>query len=156
MRRIKAEALTAEAFAPFGKTLDTEGRPFAGEDGMYRWYDREASVEGAGAVSVNLMACLAREFVFSKFERHMRTTETMLPLTGPLVVAGIPAGEPSPDRVRAFIVPVGKGISWAPGVWHYAPFPLGADTMCTVVFRQETGSDDKEVRVLPEEMGFEL
>ena len=156
MKKIKVNMLTEEAFAPFGKVLTVEGRPHGGEDGMYRWYAKQSSVENAECVSVNLLTALQREYVFRKFESHERTTETVLPLTGGLIVAGIPEGEVSPERVQAFYVPVGKGISWAPRAWHYAPFPVGGDATCAVIFRDGTGDDDAVFEWMPEDMGFEL
>lgn len=156
MKKIKVQMLTDAAFAPFGSVITTEGRPYGGEEGMYRWYPEQAAVNGAECVSVNLLEAIQREYVFQKFEAHARTTETVIPMTGGLIVAGIPAGEVSPERVEAFYVPVGKGISWAAGAWHYAPFPIGGDATCAVIFRSTTGSDDAVFAELPEPMGFEL
>ena len=155
MRKVKVQMLTEEAFAPFGKVVTTENRTHGGEAGMYDWYAEQATVENAECVSVNLLTAIQREYVFSKFEAHARTTETVLPLTGGLIVTCVPAGEVTPDRVQAFYVPVGKGISWAPGAWHYAPFPIGGDTTCAVIFRNNTGADDAVFAEIPE-MGMEL
>lgn len=156
MEKVKVQMLTAEAFAPFGKVIETEGHDHGGEAGMYDWYEKQAQVDGAETVSVNLLTAIQREYRFNKFEAHARTTETVLPLTGGLIVAGVPAGEVTPDRVQAFYVPVGKGISWAAGAWHYAPFPIGGNATCAVIFRHGTGADDAVFATLPEEMGFEL
>lgn len=156
MRKIKVEKLTERAFAPFGSVLMTEGREFGGEEGMYKWYEKQASVEGAQSVSVNLLTAIEREFVCKKFEAHQRTTETILPLTGGLIVAGIPEGEVVFERLRAFYVPVGMGVAWAPGVWHYAPYPIGGDATCAIIFRHGTGADDAAFAELPEEVGFKL
>ncbi len=156
MQKIQVQMVTEENFAPFGAVLETGNRAFGGEAGMYNWYEKQASVEGAEVVSVNLLTAIQREYVFQKFEAHARTSETVLPLTGGLIVAGVPAGDVTCDRVQAFYVPVGKGISWNPGAWHYAPFPIGGDATCAVIFRHGTGADDAVFAELPEEMGFEL
>ncbi len=156
MRKIKVQMVSQENFAPFGQVLETENRPYGGEAGMYNWYEKQAAVEGAEVVSVNLLTAIQREYVFDKFEAHSRTTETVLPLTDGLIVVGIPAGLVTPERVQAFYVPVGKGISWAPGAWHYAPFPVGGDATCAVIFRDGTGGDDVVFTTLPEKMGFEF
>lgn len=155
MKKIKVQMLSKEAFAPFGNVIEAVGE-HGGEAGMYNWYEKQAQVDGAETVSINLLTAIQREYVFGKFEAHARTTETVLPLTGGLIVAGIPAGPVTPERVQAFYVPVGKGISWAPGAWHYAPFPVGGDATCAVIFRHGTGTDDAVFDNLPEEMGFEL
>lgn len=154
MNKIKVQMLTEEAFAPFGQVIQTEGRAYGGEAGMYNWYEKQAQVDGAETVSVNLLTAIQREYVFDKFEAHARTTETVLPLTGGLIVTCVAEGEVTPERVQAFYVPVGRGISWAPGVWHYAPFPVGGDATCAIIFRHGTGADDAVFATLPEPMGM--
>ncbi len=156
MKKIKVEKITDETFAPFGSVLTTEGREYSGEEGIYKWYEKQASVDNAEIVSVNLLTTIERDFICKKFEAHSRTTETILPLTGGLIVAGVPKGDATIERLRAFYVPVGKGVSWAQGVWHYAPYPIGGDATCAVIFRHETGGDDVVFAELPEEVGFEL
>lgn len=156
MKKANVQMLTPETFAPFGIVLETEGREYGGEAGLYRWYERQAEVNGAETVSINLLTAVQREYSFQKFEAHTRTTETVLPLTGGLLVAAIAPGVVAPERVQAFYVPVGKGISWAAGVWHYAPFPIGGDATCAVIFRHGTGTDDVIFESLPEKMGFVL
>ena len=156
MKQIKVQMLTEAAFAPFGQVIQTEGRAYGGEVGMYNWYEKQAQVDGAETVSINLLTAIQREYVFDKFEAHARTTETVLPLTGGLIVTCVAEGEVTPERVQAFYVPVGKGISWAPGAWHYAPFPVGGDATCAVIFRHGTGADDAVFATLPEPMGMYL
>ena len=156
MKQVKVEKLTEAAFAPFGALLTTEGRSFGGEAGMYKWYEKQASVDGAEIVSVNLLTAIERDFVCRKFESHTRTTEIILPLTGGLVVAGIPQGDVIIKRLRAFYVPVGMGVCWSAGAWHYAPYPIGGDATCAIIFRHGTGADDVQFAELAEEVGFEL
>ena len=154
MNTVKAQMLTEEAFAPFGKVITTQNRAYGGEAGMYNWYEGQSYVDGADRVSINLLTAIQRDYVFDKFEAHARTTETVLPLTGGLIVTCVPQGEVTPERVQAFYVPVGKGISWAPGAWHYAPFPIGGDATCAVIFRDGTGGDDAIFETLREPMGL--
>jgi len=156
MKKVKVEKLTDAAFAPFGCVLTTDGRDYVGEAGMFKWFEKQSCVDGAETVAVNLLTAIERDFVCKKFEAHARTTETILPLTGGLIVAGVPEGEVESGRLRAFYVPVGMGVSWAPGAWHYAPYPIGGDATCAVIFRHGTGDDDVMFSELPEEMGFEL
>lgn len=156
MRKVKVQKLTSEAFAPFGIVITTEGSVYSGEPGMYRWYEKQAQVDGAETVSVNLLTAVERDFVCKKFEAHSRTTETLLPLTGGMIVAGLPVGPFDASRLQAFYVPVGKGVCWMPGSWHYAPYPIGGDATCAVIFRHGTGADDAVFMELPEETGFDL
>ena len=142
MLKVKVQKLTEEAFAPFGKVLTTLNRPFGGAEGVYKWYEKQAQIDKAETVSVNLLTAEKRDLVCSLFEAHQRTEEVILPLTGDLIVAGIPAGEPLAARLQAFLVPVGMGISWSPGAWHYAPYPLDEAATCAIIFRHGTGADD--------------
>jgi ureidoglycolate hydrolase len=156
MKKIKVQSLSEPAFASFGTVIETENRPFCGEDGIYRWYEKQAQIDGAETVSINLLTANKRPFATKRFEAHARTTETLLPLTGGVIVAGMPAGEPDLRKLQAFYVPVGKGVSWSTGAWHYAPYPIGGDVTCAVIFRHGTGSDDAVFAELPEAVGFEL
>ena len=113
MKKVNVEKLTDAAFAAFGRVLTTEGSKYGGEAGVFKWYEKQSSVEGAEAVDVNLLTAIERDFVCKKFEAHERTTETILPLTGGLIVTGIPVGNVNCERLRAFYVPVGMGVSWA-------------------------------------------
>jgi len=154
MNKIKVEKLTEESFALFGNILTTEGRDYLGEEGVYKWYENQSSVMNSEVVSINLLTALERDFVCQRFESHKLTTETILPLTGDLIVAGIPPGEVTPNRLRAFYIPVGMGVSWAAGVWHYAPYPIGRDATCAIIFRHGTGGDDVEFADLPTSIGL--
>ena len=62
MKKIKVEKLTEKTFAPFGRVLTTEGRAYGGEEGMYKWYEKQASVDGAECVAVNLLTAVERDF----------------------------------------------------------------------------------------------
>lgn len=155
MKKILVLELTEEAFSPFGSILQTEGRAFCGETGIYQWYEKQAQVDDAETVSINLLVVHMRPYVSERFEAHERTTETILPLTCGVIVTGIPAGEPDARKMRAFYVPVGKGVSWARGAWHYAPYPIDGDATCAVVFRHGTGADDAKFADLPEPVAFQ-
>ena len=156
MIKVKVQQLTEEAFSPFGLVIGTEGRPYGGEEGVYRWYENQAGVDDAKTVSVNLLTVLRRPFACRRFEAHHHTTETILPLTGGVIVAGIPKGEADAGKLAAFYVPAGMGVCWAQGVWHYAPYPMHRDETCAVIFRRGTGGDDAVFAELPEDVGFEL
>lgn len=152
MNTIKVEKLTEDSFAAFGDILSTEGRDYSGEEGVFKWYEKQSSVTNSKSVSVNLLTVIEREMICQKFEAHKLTTETILPLTGDVIVAGIPPGEINPNLIRAFYVPVGMGVSWAPSVWHYAPYPIGGDATCAIIFRHGTGEDDAIFADLPNEI----
>lgn len=142
MKKIKIKKLSEEGFSAFGKVLTVQNRPCSGEDGIYQWYEKQAQIDNAQTVSINLLTALPRDLICSRFESHQKTEEVILPLTGDIIVAGLPAGEPREDKVEAFLVPRGMGISWKPGSWHYAPYPVHQEAICAIIFRDGTGQDD--------------
>lgn len=154
MRNIKVQKLTPEAFAPFGKVLTTEGLEAGGNPASHLWYPQVSVVDRA--TSINLMEVVPREFVCQKFEAHDHTAENLIPMTGGVIVTVIPKGELTADRMAAFYVPQGQGVSIDPSVWHFVPFPIGTPVMCSVIFANGTSSTDIYFDELPEAVGLEL
>ena len=129
MDKVKVQMLTEEAFAPFGRVITCEGRTYGGEAGMYNWYEGQAYVDGAQRVSVNLLTAIQRDYVFDKFEAHARTTETVLPLTGPVrgtMPRSLWAGTP-PVRSFSVMVPAGmmRCLPRCPNPWACAYDRMG-------------------------------
>ena len=137
MRRIKVEKLTPEAFKEFGTVFSTVGRDHESTPGVYDWYPGQGFVDNAESVSVNLLTVKEREFWCQKFERHEQTSENLIPITAGIVISCLPAGPVCFERLRAFYVPVGMGVSFAPNVWHFAPHPIGCDATCVSLGRDD-------------------
>lgn len=156
MKKIVVEKLTQEAFRDFGTVFSTAGRACESTPGVYDWYPGQGFVRGAEAVSVNLLTVKERPFFCRKFERHEHTSESLLPITAGVVISCLPVGAVSEERLRAFYVPVGMGVCFAPNVWHFAPHPIGSDATCVVVFADETSQTDMIFEELPEPIGFAL
>jgi ureidoglycolate lyase len=147
VQEIEVEALTEEAFAPFGQIVSTKGRApdFRTESGTEGW----AVDFRSGRPLLMVLRTHYQGLSFSKLERHFELTQTFLPLGGsPAVVAVAP---PSPDRsrvpdpaeVRAFLLDGTKGYALAPGTWHSLDrFPLyPPDTRWVIVTDHETQQD---------------
>ena len=117
MKKIKVEQLTKEAFAEFGEVLSYEGREDCGAKGSHTWYPQV--VVRDTPTSINLMEVFRKPFTVKKFEAHDHTEENLFAMTGGIIVPFAPAGKPDPDKVRAFYIPKGMGISCKPGVWHW-------------------------------------
>lgn len=118
MNRITIAALTAEAFAPFGRV----GMPARG------------SVHGAaGDVPLDLsqgqprfyiMRLETRGLSFDRLARHDRVTQCLGATDGqPWLMAVAPAGvkEPKLADIRAFSIPADQFIMLAQGTWHAGP-----------------------------------
>jgi ureidoglycolate lyase len=125
MRKIKAKALSIEAFAPYGSYYD-----MINPKGSYfgTFYNDKVILP----VSVNipiafstLLAKKADKMVVSVVEYHNTTGEGILPLDGDVVIHVAPASkEPVPEQTEAFIVPKGTLVKLNTGVWHKAPMAL--------------------------------
>lgn len=146
--KIGAQALTVEAFAPFGQVIDLQGRrPQAINDGnTLKFADLAGlfSLEGA-AFSVHLYRSRAAQvpITISNLECHELGHQAFIPLHAhpfPVVVAE--AG-PSPDsaRVHAFLSNGRQGINLAPGTWHHYQLSLVDDCEYLVIERANAGND---------------
>ncbi len=153
MKKIKVEMATEESFAPFGCVVSSEGREDLGVPGSHSWFPQ--IVVRTEPTSVNLMEVFPKPFVCKKFEAHDYTEETLLAMTGGIIVPVAPKGELDAEHVRVFYVPKGTGISCAPGVWHWCPYVF-ENVWCTVVYKNNTSHDDIYFSELDEEVGFEL
>ena len=154
MKNIKVQKLTPEAFAPYGQVLTVEGREAGGNPASHFWYPQVVVLDHP--TSINLMRVVPREFTVKDFEAHDQTTENLIAMDGDLIVAVAAAGDLKEETVAAFYVPCGPGVSFAPSVWHYVPFPMGKDVMCACIFKNNTSHDDIHFDALPETLGLEL
>ena len=84
MKKIKAEMLTREAFAPFGEVLTPEGRKDCGVPGSHTWFPDVVVREEP--TCVNLMEVFRKEFICQKFEAHNHTEETLFAMTGGILI----------------------------------------------------------------------
>lgn len=135
-RRLRAETVTPDAFAPFGRVLTPEGRSrlpvntYGDRLDLYRegieteqpieWFIAVGSPRGLGVLFL---------------ERHMLLTQAFIPV-GPhgffTVVAAPDAAEedglPALSALRAFWVPAGSAIQLHRGTWHENPLPAEPGT----------------------------
>lgn len=132
---LKAEPLTAEAFAPYGAVLG-QGPGEAlhvdlGEFEVNAWIHGEIDVSG-GKVELQYFTLTVRDMEFSFLERHVLETQSFIPVGGvPCIfpVAAPTAGDgpdhcPEPEDVRAFLFDGTAGVRLHKGTWHWVPFPL--------------------------------
>lgn len=132
VRIVKAEPLTAEAFAPFGTILSPEGHTrlpinsYGDRVDIYR-----EPFESDQPSEWFIVQFWERKLSAIYLERHNEITQTFIPLAGGsfvLVVARPDAREedglPAMDEVRAFVIPGDKAIQLHRSTWHENPIPL--------------------------------
>ena len=149
-RIIRAEPLTAEAFAPWGEVLETTGEPdrIINEGRCGRWHDRaRLDVEGRAGISIFRSQKVAMPYAFRLVERHPLGSQAFLPMTEhPFLVIVAPDEGGTPGRPRAFLTAPGQGINLARGAWHGVLTPLADPGLFAVVDRCAEGPNLQEYR----------
>jgi ureidoglycolate hydrolase len=127
---LRAEPLTAAAFAPFGwlpvEDTDPLDRTFTYE---FAWGDAHVNVISHARDEVEHTE---RGTLCTVMYRHDTHTQTLLPLNVESVFAVAPAAvdfsaAADLDRVRAFRIRPLEGLALFRGTWHWGPFPVGPE-----------------------------
>jgi ureidoglycolate lyase len=128
-RRLVAEPLTVEAFAPFGAMISAGLRAgTSANQGTAARFDHCAELSstrpGARAnLAVFRSAPQSLPFTLRLFERHPCSTQTFLPMVCErylvCVAPALDDGAPDVARARAFVCGPGQGVSYGVGVWHH-------------------------------------
>ncbi|MBN3723205.1 ureidoglycolate lyase [Burkholderia sp. Ac-20379] len=146
MNTLTIEALTREAFAPFGDVIETDGAKQIPINlgTTIRFHDlaRVDVSDAGGRTLVNLFRGQPRTLPFevTMLERHPLGSQAFLPLsTQPYLVVVAPAGELDASRIRAFVSSGWQGVNYAKGVWHHPLIALGGVSDFIVVDRGGEG-----------------
>jgi ureidoglycolate lyase len=140
-REIKAQPLTASAFAPFGDVLDATGTPDkiinAGLCGRHHDRARLDFGEG-GRAGISIFDAQPRSLPYSLdlMERHPDGSQAFLPLSGSpflVIVARDEGGKPGTPL--AFVTAPHQGINFHRNIWHGVLTPLHAPGLFAVVDR---------------------
>lgn len=152
MRTLTVEPLTANAFAPFGDVIETEGRDsFLINSGSTRRYHRLACVqlakpEDQAIISIFRASALPRPLTISMLERHPLGSQAFVPLRGKpfLIVVAPPGDSPRGDTVRAFLSNGRQGVNYHRAVWHHPVLSLAQEDDFLVIDRCGPGSNCDE------------
>jgi ureidoglycolate lyase len=150
---IKAAALTAEAFAPFGDVIEVSGRNFRwiNEDTCER-FDDLAQVDvlaaaGRPVISIFKSQPRALPFKVKILERHPLSSQAIIPLDGlPFLVIVAEDGEaPISARIRAYRSSGAQGVNYRRNTWHHALIALERTSHFLVVDRAGPGENCDEI-----------
>ncbi len=147
--QLTVEALSRDAFAPFGDVIETGGAEhFAINDGNATRFHDLARVDvaaGGGHALINIFRArpLALPLALALMEKHPLGSQAFMPLVpAPFLVAVAPPGEaPAPEEVRVFLTDGRQGVNYAPGVWHHPLIALGRESDFLVVDRGGPGDN---------------
>lgn len=142
---IKAEPLTAEAFAPFGDVVEGP------DTGRRRYFDeilgdtRQKArlrfwVSRIPAVDLLPVSC-------EIMERHPCGSQTFVPMcVSRFLVVVAPAlndHESDPSRLKAFVGRTGQGVTYGAGVWHHGMIALDMTALFAVLMWKDEGPLDE-------------
>jgi ureidoglycolate lyase len=145
--QIRAQPLTADAFAPFGDVLDATGDFRLINDGMCRRFHDRALLDFAdGRAGISIFDAQPRSlpYAFDLIERHPLGSQAFIPMTQHPFLVIVAA---SPDMAPlAFATDGTQGISLHRGTWHGVLTPLHAPGLFAVVDRIGEGANLQEHR----------
>lgn len=153
MRTLVPEALTADAFAPFGDVIEASDRaeviPI-----NYGWTTRFNALSdvavGDGHAILSIFRSKPLEpLVLKIFERHPLGSQAFMPMNSrPFLVAVAPPGDFDPAAVRVFRAEANQGVNYAKGTWHHFLLALEVESEFLVVDRDGgTGENLDEVEL---------
>ena len=151
--RLPVRDLSADAFRPYGRVIERPDREREAAGPGWAWWSETVLLEGDGRPwSVGYLDLEPAAPQVDWAERHMRTLETIVPISGACLVYVAPADHPDePDhlpsfeRFEVFRVTPGAGVVMDAGVWHGAPLADGGPARAIVLILEGTGRDDVTV-----------
>ena len=148
MIALPVEALTTEAFAPFGDVIEArETTAFWVNDGQaQRFHDLalvEVGVDGQALVSIFRSAPSTFPLALRKLERHPLGSQAFIPLGAHpfLVVVAATTAADVPERPRAFLSNGQQGVNYRTGLWHHALVALDRHADFLVIDRGGPGAN---------------
>ncbi len=146
-RRIVAEALTEQAFAPFGQVLAGAGsgperRPFLAR--MHN--DRQQAQPNLTWMRV---APQAWPVTVTALERHPHSNQSFVPMNGTrqlvVVCPSAADGQPLLPQARAFVASGSQGVNYDAKVWHAPRVALCAPGEFAMFRWDDGGAGDTEL-----------
>ncbi len=149
---MKAEPLTAEAFAPFGQVVSCGGGARDANRGTALRNDFLAQVKSTRpGARPNLCAIRSQPrslpFTATLFERHPCSSQAFLPMDASrilVIVAPDAGGKPDLNRARAFIATQAQGFNYSLGTWHHPLVVLDRPAELAMLVFEDGGPDDCE------------
>ena len=145
-RIIRAEPLTAEAFAPFGDVIALGDTPDqiinAGLCGRHHDLARLDWQGGRAGISLFDAEPRALPHTLDLMERHPLGAQAFLPMhEHPFLVVVAPDAGGEPGRPRAFTTSGREGVNYFCNTWHGVLTPLAAGRLFAVVDRIASAHD---------------
>lgn len=150
---ITARPITAEAFAPYGQVIETDGKkPIPINDGLCDRFSDLArfDVDPAGRIGLSLFQSRLRALPYdcALLERHPLGSQCFIPMSDArllVIVAPDDGGRPGP--VEAFLTTNRAAVNIARNTWHGVLTPLSGSGLFAVIDRIGNGPNLEEFRL---------
>ena len=156
--KVKVEILSPDVFdSSLGQIIATpkegEREPtLQSED--FKFYGGIALMNIKNVFELGICVFNQRALETNELEQHAQTQELLFAIDGDFIMPVAPIVQqngqswPDLDRVVAIRVPMGQGVVFNNGIWHWAPFPLNARASVIVGFEKDTADKDLVTREL--------
>jgi ureidoglycolate lyase len=150
---LKASALTAAAFAPFGDVIETAGRAArAINEGTCERFDDLAQVDvlaAGGRPLISIFKSLPRTLPLQVhgLERHPLSSQAIIPLERVpfLVIVAADGDTALGSRIRAFYCAGTQGVNYRRNTWHHPLIAIERTCHFLVVDRGGPGENCEEI-----------
>jgi ureidoglycolate lyase len=142
---IEAAPLQAASFAALGTVVERPATPPDAEGRGFAWWAEAGLLDDEAPYALGFLELEPAGLRVDWAERHARSREAVVALSGPCLLYAGSAGSSPPDGLRAFRLEPGQGVVLERGVWHGAPLALDGGASALVVLRRGTGDDDVEL-----------
>ena len=152
---MRARPLSAALYRPYGRVIAAGGGKHSSANmGTARRGDFLAELEnkrpGRAKANLCVFRCApfrGRTFTVKLLERHPKSTQVFIPMTGTrrtLVIVARGGDRPDLSTLAAFVVEGAQGISYRAGVWHHPMIALGAQADLACLVYEDGGAGDCE------------
>ena len=145
---LKAQPLTADAFAPFGDVLAAPAQP--GRSYFDGLLDNRRANARASLSIVNAVPAARLPLEVTLLERHEFSSQSFVPIQGGrwlvIVCPSCANGEPDILQARAFVTQPGQGLTYRCNVWHHGLIVLNEPASYAIVMWRDNTEADEEFR----------
>ena len=154
---IKAQAASSALLRGLAQLIrlpDSPQEESSTENTMVQFFGELGLLDCTGTLEIGICTYKRRALELDQMEQHTSTQELLVAMDDEFIMPIAPSkrdeNAPDPERLVAVRMRRGEGIIFNKGIWHWAPFPLRAESFALVGFARGTARDDMRVVKLGE------
>jgi len=129
------------------------------ENDIIRFFGKLGVIEAPGGVEFGICAYEHRDFVVESLEQHRRSGELLYAIDDDFLMPVAPnlpgANQPDLSKACALRVRRSEGVIFAPGAWHWVPYPIKkGKSFALVGFAIDTPANDMSFHSLSPGLRF--